>query len=154
MSEQLKSMREKEGLKAQVNLLGAMPPEKVLDAMRKSEIFLFTSDRNEGWGAVLNEAMSAGCAVVASGEIGSVPYLIANGENGLVYDRKDKNALLASVKRLIDNPALRRKIQKNAYETIKDVWNAEVATDRLLHLIDCIKNGTETGYKSGPCSRD
>lgn len=154
MHNTLKNMICENNLQNEVHLLDSMSPDKVREHMAKSEIFLFTSDKNEGWGAVLNEAMSAGCAVVASGEIGSVPYLIANGENGLVYDRKDKNALLASVKRLIDNPALRRKIQKNAYETIKDVWNAEVATDRLLHLIDCIKNGTETGYKSGPCSRD
>jgi glycosyltransferase involved in cell wall biosynthesis len=45
-------------------------------------VFIFTSDRNEGWGAVLNEAMGSGCAVVAADLIGSVPYLIEHKKMG------------------------------------------------------------------------
>ena len=143
-----------ENLSDSVQFSGPFSPSEVLNRMKSADIFLFTSDRNEGWGAVLNESMSAGCAVVACNEIGSVPYLIKHGENGLIYNKKDKDSLFDNVRMLIENKDLRIKIQKNAYETIKNVWNAEVATDRLLHLIDCIKNSTETPYASGPCSRD
>ena len=122
--------------------------------MQSADIFLFTSDRNEGWGAVLNESMASGCAVVANREIGSVPYLIEDGKNGLIYDRKNKDSLYRCVRRLIDDKALCARIQKNAYETIKNVWNADVATERLLHLIDCINNNAEVEYTYGPCSRD
>jgi hypothetical protein len=58
------------------------------------------------------------------------------------------------VRQLIEDKQLREKMQRNAYDTMKNVWNAEAATDRLLHLIDCIQKGIETGYTSGPCSRD
>ena len=47
------------------------------------------SGRKEGWGAVVNEAMSSGCAVVADAEAGSVPYLIENSKDGFIY-RKPK----------------------------------------------------------------
>ena len=137
-----------------VKLLGTMPPEAVRRHMQTSDIFLFTSDRNEGWGAVLNESMSAGCAVVANREIGSVPYLIENGKNGLVYDQRDKNSLYRCVMKLIDNKQLRKRLGKNAYDTIKTVWNAEIAADRLLTLIECINNGTPVPFTSGPCSKD
>lgn len=142
------------GLQDHVHMLGAMPPEKVRAYMEQSEIYLFTSDHNEGWGAVLNEAMNSACAVVACREIGSVPYLIEDGVNGFIYDKRGKNTLYSHVKRLIEDKGLRERVQKNAYDTMKNVWNAESATDRLLHLIDCIQKGTETGYTSGPCSRD
>ena len=137
-----------------IKFSGPFSPNEILAKMKSADIFLFTSDRNEGWGAVLNESMSAGCAVVACKEIGSVPYLIKHGENGLIYNKNDKNSLYKNVRLLIDNKALRAKIQKSAYDTIKDVWNADVAAERLLCLIDSIKNGTETPYTYGPCSKD
>jgi glycosyltransferase involved in cell wall biosynthesis len=121
--------------------------------MQKSDIFLFTSDKNEGWGAVMNEAMSSACVPIACREIGSAPYLVQHGENGLIYDKRGKNSLYANVTRLLDDAALRERLQKNAYETMQKVWNADTAADRLLHLTDCIRKGVETGYTSGPCSR-
>ena len=60
-----------------VHMLGAMSPEEVREHMEAADIFLFTSDFNEGWGAVLNEAMNSACAVVASHAIGSVPFFAA-----------------------------------------------------------------------------
>lgn len=143
-----------EGLNDVITFTGPFSPEEVLKHMQSADIFLFTSDRNEGWGAVLNESMSAGCAVVANKEIGSVPYLIKHGENGLVYNRKDKNSLYNNVRHLIEDNNLRIKIQKNAADTIDKVWNAETAADRLLTLIDCINNGAEPPFTSGPCSKD
>lgn len=133
---------------------GPMSPEEVMEHMEQADIFLFTSDRQEGWGAVLNEAMISGCAVVACKEIGSVPYLIEDGVNGFIYDKKEKGSLYKRVKQLIDDEELRRQMQYHAYKTMHEVWNAEVAAERLLHLIDCLKKGRETEYTSGPCSRD
>lgn len=142
------------GLNKNIELLGPKQPEEVLRHMEKADIFVFTSDRQEGWGVVLNEAMSSGCAVVACKEIGSVPYLVQDGINGFVYDKKEKDSLYQCVKKLIDDERLRKQMQYNAYKTMREVWNAEVAVERLLNLINCIKEGKETEYASGPCSRD
>lgn len=154
MEQHLKSLIDSKKLQSLVHMLGAMSPKRVREHMEQADIYIFTSDKQEGWGAVLNESMNSACAVVACREIGSVPYLIENGVNGLIYDKRSKDSLYHSVKRIIKDKALREKLQKNAYATMKNVWNAESATDRLLHLIDCIQKGAETGYTSGPCSRD
>lgn len=154
MRSNLENIVRNENLQDDVSFLGSMPPDQVRKNMMSADIFLFTSDRNEGWGAVLNESMSNACAVVASREIGSVPYLIEDSKNGLVYNRKDKNSLFNCVKRLIENKSFRETLGKNAYDTIKNLWNAEVATDRLLTLIECINNGTPVPYTTGPCSKD
>ena len=149
----LENMIQKKGLADYVQILGFMAPGKVREHMEKADIYLFTSDRNEGWGAVLNESMNSACAVVANREIGSVPYLIRDGENGLVYERK-KNNLYEKIKALLDDEGRKKAIQMKAYETMTETWNANVATKRLLHLIECLQNGIETGYENGPCSRD
>jgi glycosyltransferase involved in cell wall biosynthesis len=150
----LRQLIKKKGLADCVHIHGFMSPEQVRKWMEKSDIYLFTSDRNEGWGAVLNESMNSACAVVACQEIGSVPYLIQDGVNGFTYNRHKKDDLYNKVKQLLDNEEQKHSMQRNAYETMLNTWNAEAAAERLLHLIDCLREGRETGYTSGPCSRD
>lgn len=154
LREEYENIVKREGLDDVICFTGPFSPEEVLEHMKRSDIFLFTSDKNEGWGAVMNEAMSCACAPVACREIGSVPYLIKHGENGLVYDKRGKNSLYHNVKILMENNNLRETIQKNACQTMAEVWNADAASKRLLCLIDCIQNGRETPYTYGPCSID
>lgn len=141
-------------LESCVHIHGFMPPEQVREQMEKADIYLFTSDKNEGWGAVLNESMNAACAVVACKEIGSVPYLIEDGVNGFQYNRKKKNDLYYKVKRLLDDENLKHSVQKNAYKTMANMWNADIAAERLLKLINCLREGREAEFSAGPCSRD
>ncbi len=137
-----------------VKVLPFTYPEKVREYMEEADIYLFTSDKNEGWGAVLNESMNSLCAVVANREIGSAPYLIKHNENGLIFNRKKKNDLTEKVKFLLDNKEQKRNMQLSAYKTLKETWNAESAADRLLGLIEDIQNGRESRWTDGPCSKD
>lgn len=150
----LQKMIKDKNLEDCVYLHGFMSPEQVRGWMERAEIYLFTSDRNEGWGAVLNESMNSACAVVANEKIGSVPFLIENGVNGYIYNQKKKDDLFSKVKYLLDNNELRYSMHKKAYETMLNMWNADSASERLLNLIECLRKGREVEYKSGPCSRD
>ncbi len=136
-----------------VHIIDSMPPEAVREYMEKSEIFLFTSDRQEGWGAVLNESMNSGCGVVANENIGAAPYLLKDGENGAMYHNDSIDELYGKVKFLLDNPENRKEMGKNAYYTMKNEWNAKVAAERFLKLAEELKNNKKcTLYENGPCS--
>lgn len=143
------------GLERCVHLLGAMKPEQVRQHMETAGIFLATSDRQEGWGAVVNEAMNSGCAVVASHAMGSVPYLIENEENGLVFQSENIDMLYEKVKSLLERPDRQQELGRQAYETITTLWNAEVASQRLIALSERILAGEKYPnlFESGPCSR-
>lgn len=137
-----------------ISVLGAMSPEKVREYMEKSQIFLCTSDRQEGWGAVINEAMNSGCAVVANENIGAAPYLIKAGENGLIYQNDSVDELYEKVKYLLDNNEKAKELGKNAYKSLKEEWNAKIAAERLLELAEILKNNKECEqYENGPCSK-
>lgn len=132
---------------------GNLPNDKILEQMRQHEIFIFTSDKNEGWGAVLNESMSNGCAVVASDEIGSVPFLVEDGVNGLVFKSEDLDSLETKVMSLLDNADCRRTIAANAMRTMRTLWSPQNAADNLLRLIDDLQAGRDTSIAVGPCSK-
>lgn len=152
MEDELKNMVTKRELSNCVKFLGVKPQETVREYMKESNIYLFTSDKQEGWGAVLNEAMNSCCACVASHMAGATGFMIENNVNGLVYKDGDLNDLHIKTKELICNNELRNKIGRNAYETIKNEWNAKVAADRLVALIKCLEKGEQSPFLSGPCS--
>ena len=154
MESKLRRMVAELKLEECVHFLGSMPPEQVRKHMEETGIYLFTSDKKEGWGAVLNEAMNSGCAVVASRAAGSSPYLINDGENGIIYTPTSIDELYAATKKLLDDHMLQSQLGTRAYDTILGEWNAKVAAERVLRLSECIINGTElsTLYKTGPCS--
>lgn len=141
------------GVEDVVKFRGNLPNQEILNEMRQHEIFLFTSDRNEGWGAVLNESMTNGCAVVASNLIGSVPFLIKDEENGVVFQSGNIDSLYQKVKLLLDNSELRNTISKNAIKTMREVWNPQNAAKRFLQLVKALQNETDSPFIDGPCSK-
>ena len=137
-----------DGIEDHVTFTGFMKPDEVRDNMEKSDIFLFTSDHLEGWGAVVNEAMNSGCAVVACSAAGAVPYLIEDGRNGFIFHEKDTKTMIEKVVALARDEHLRLDMGKNAYETIAEQWNAHTAAENLMEFIRTRKFADE-----GPCSR-
>lgn len=142
------------GLEDRVTFRGALPADQVRRAMDRAGIVLFSSDREEGWGVVVNEAMSSGCALVACEEAGSVPELLRNEENGLTFAAGDTAAVTAALGRLLKDPALQRRLGSAAYETIRSQWNPEEAARRLLELSETLIRGESAAqlYADGPCS--
>ena len=150
----MREMIEKNNLTECVHLLGSMKPEKVREHMESAGIYLFTSNFREGWGAVLNESMNSGCAVVASDAVGSVPFLLKSNENGYIYESENINDLYEKVKYLLDHPEEQVRVGRNAYQTIIDTWNSEKAAERLVELSEHLLNGESYPllYEDGPCS--
>ncbi len=141
------------GLNDRISFLGSMPPGKVRGYMEKANIFLFTSDRQEGWGAVLNESMNSGCAVVASQAIGSVPFLVKCGENGFIYKDNDINNLYNKVEILVKDSKLAEKLGRNAVRTMEGIWSPKVAAERLVQFCGGLLKDEIIDFADGPCSK-
>lgn len=157
MEDKVKRMVREMGLTDCVHFLGAMSSEKVREHMEKANIFLFTSDKQEGWGAVLNEAMNSGCAVLASDAIGSVPFLLQHGINGLSYKNNSFIDLYNKLQLLVEDEALRSKLGRAAVQTMEEEWNAGVAARRLIALSEQLLLNRSAAamelFQHGPCSR-
>ena len=150
LQDRIKRTIKKENLGDVVKLVGQVPSDKVKDYMEKANIFIATSDSSEGWGAVVNEAMNAGCAIVANQKMGSVPFLIKHKQNGMYYNTYKE--LENNVKELINNKQLRDSLGKNAYKFITEEWTGEIAAENILKLFETTINKKENEVKNGPAS--
>ena len=148
------NMIKEDKLEGIIEVLDSMSPNQVREYMEKSQIYLFTSDKGEGWGAVLNESMNSACAVIANSVIGSAPFLIEDGKNGLMYNNGDFQDLVYKVEYLLDNKTKCNELGEMAYYTILKKWSPQIAAERITNLSkDLLNNSRENFYKDGPCSK-
>jgi len=152
LEERLKRMTERYELGQEVSFHGFLPPQSVRKYMEEADIFLFTSNYLEGWGAVLNEAMNSACAVVAGHGIGAVPFLLKHGENGFVYKTGRFKEFQSYVLQLCKEEGLRRRLGSNAYHTIIKEWNPKEAADRLYRFSEGLLRGEVSPEMTGPLS--
>lgn len=153
LKDSLKELIRKNDLMDVIGFHGGKSPKEVLQFMRRSDIFLFTSNYLEGWGAVVNEAMGCGCAVVASAEAGSVPFLIEDGLNGLIYENGDYKEFERKAVGLLRDPGRIRELGEEALETINNTWNADSAAGELIRFCKQALDGkTPVPSDIGPMS--
>lgn len=153
------------GLSDCVSFIGSKPNSELMEDMKKHDIFLFTSDKNEGWGAVANESMSNGCVLVGSDAVGSAPYLIKEGNNGFMFkssktscsfnnpDLRALDSLCEKVEWLLAHPIERMQMRENAVKQMHELWSPENAAKSLVVLIENIMQGFDTPLMEGPCSK-
>jgi glycosyltransferase involved in cell wall biosynthesis len=99
------------GLGDRVVVLGAVPPERIIELFLASDIFVLAS-RFEGYGMALAEAIAHGLPVVST-KAGAIPDTVPAGA-GLLVPPDDTTALAQALHRLIGDPAERRRLAASA----------------------------------------
>lgn len=115
-----------------------MPASVILDLMGQQHIYVLPSNGYEGWGAVVNEAMSAGCAVVASATTGAAKSMIHHQKNGLFFLPGDWQGLSELLCLLGRDEKFRLQIAQEGQLTITKCWSPAVAAERFLSLSDAL----------------
>lgn len=82
---------------------------------KKSEIFVLSS-RYEGFGLVVIEAMSQGCACVACDYKGRQREIIQDDSQGLCCEPNNVEELATALEKMMTDEAYRKEVQKNAIE--------------------------------------
>lgn len=123
------------GLGARVTLPGWVGQSAVTHLIASADILVLPS-YNENLPVSVIEAMAAGLAVIAT-PVGAVEDIITDGETGLLVKPGDASALAAAIRRLLDDPNLRKSLGEAAMavhrerlelsafaETICNIWKA------------------------------
>lgn len=112
-----------------VRVIPRAAEQQVIDAYRAHDVLLWVSTY-EGFGLVLLEAMSQGLAVIAT-PVGCVPSLVRDGENGILIPKRNADAAVVAVERLMDAPDLRRSLGAKARCTVSGMTWARTARRTL-----------------------
>ena len=138
------------GLEGSVSLPGFLSPAKLARRMLECGTFLFTSNRKEGWGTALGEAMALGCPVLANVNAGSSPYLVQHCENGLLYDG-GVAGLAAGALELMESRELATRLGRCARETMETTWSPRNAAASLVACARAVAAGEPLPAFTGPC---
>ena len=109
------------GLERAVVLLGDR--SDVADLLGRADVFVLSST-SEGLPISILEAMAAALPVVAS-SVGGVAEAVDDGQTGLLVPPRDPVRLAAALERLLDDPALRRRLGANGRERIREHFGLE-----------------------------
>ncbi|MGE5124584.1 MAG: glycosyltransferase [Acidobacteriaceae bacterium] len=135
---ELKELAVSSNISDAVHFSGRVPWNDVPDLLAATDIFVLPSIRDEsgnldGLPTVLLEAMGCGCAVIAS-NIGGVPLVIRDHENGLLFSPGSQQELTKALEILIDRPALRKQLGYAARTSVVDSYNWTKVAQQLENL--------------------
>lgn len=125
---------------------GFIPAAEVPALMAEHDIYALPSNAYEGWGAVINEAMSVGCAVIASDKTGAGVAMIEHGVNGLLFKSGSEDALYDCLKELIINNNFSKELGFNARSTIINSWQPSVVAARFVELSSVLLSGGVSSF--------
>jgi glycosyltransferase involved in cell wall biosynthesis len=109
---------------------GFLPHDELLDLYARAAVVVCPS-RREGFGVACLEAMAHARPVVAT-RVGGLRDLVVDEETGLVVPPADSAALRAALQRLLDDPALRRRLGDAGRERARSRFSWPAATDATL----------------------
>lgn len=117
-------------VRGNIEFLGRLPHEKVLEEMQKSDIFILPSV-NETFGMVCLEAMASGCITVCTKNDG-IDGIIKDGENGFLCEPTVKGIKETLLK--IKNEGNLEQIRHKALETVKEYSQQNCAKKYINNL--------------------
>ena len=106
--------------------------ENVIEEYQRAAIFVMSS-RYEGFGLVLIEAMSQGCACVACDYKGRQAEIVKDGYDGLICQPGNVDQLAEKISYLIENKKIRELLQNTAPKSLER-YSIENVTNRWEKL--------------------
>jgi len=102
--------------------------------MAEADALVLPTDA-ESFGRVLVEAMTVGTPCVAAAG-GGVPEVVRDEETGLLFEPGDADACAAAVRRVLDDPALARRLTEAARKDARERFAPEVELAAIERVYD------------------
>ena len=136
LENQIKNQIKELKLERDVEIMGNVSDEELLNLYNSSDIFVLSSivdsqGNTEGLGVVLLEAMACKLPVIAS-NIGGIPDIVHDNVNGILVPQKNVLELSKAINELINNEEFRKSMALNGYEMVKGHFSWEqIAKDYI-----------------------
>ncbi len=139
LEKELKELVSKLGISDNIEFLGRLPHEKLLDLYRRELIdvvvlpsIITISGEKEGIPVALMEAMSYGIPVIST-DTGGIAELIENG-CGIIVEEKNPEAIVDALEKLMKSENYRSLIGGKGKKKVQKDFNISIISKKLLNL--------------------
>ena len=137
----LKNKTKKAGIQDKFIFLGQVDKENLVKLYQDATLFIFPS-YHEGLPTVILEAMSCGLPIIATDVRGNRD-LISAGENGILVPPRSPRKIAEAITTLIDDETLRKRLGKNARETIENRYTWNAVSNKFLKCYESLAGGKQ-----------
>jgi colanic acid/amylovoran biosynthesis glycosyltransferase len=120
-------------LQETVGFTGSISENDVMALMGAADAFVLAS-RFEPLGVVYMEAMALAVPTIGT-DAGGVGDIITNEYDGLLVPADDEHRLAAAIQRLLEDPALRRRLGENARKTVVERFDSRIGAEKLYERL-------------------
>jgi len=118
-----------------VNYIGEIKEEKdKFELLKNTDIFVFPS-WNEGQPLVILEAMSCGCPVISTKDVGVIDETVIDGINGLLVEKRNIRQLADAIIKLIQDRRLRMKMGEESKKRFYELYTLEKHIKKFKEIL-------------------
>lgn len=129
-------------LEKRVKLLGFLNKDEMKETVRKCKFVVVPSIWYENCPYSVIETLCTGKPVIGA-DIGGIPELVKDNENGFIYKYDDVNALANKMKTLFEDDKLVKKFSKQAKEIAKEQYSKENYYKKIMKIYDKVLKGVK-----------
>jgi glycosyltransferase involved in cell wall biosynthesis len=126
---------ERYGRESRVRFEGYVSRTVLLRSLASARAVVFPSEWYESFPLSIVEAMALGKPVIAS-NIGSMPTIIQNEVNGLLFEAGNAHSLAQAMRRLWDDDQLQRRLEIGAGATYEASMTPEIGYRTLIEIYE------------------
>ena len=96
------------------------------------DAFILSSKR-EGFPMSILEAMAAGLPVIAT-NVGGIPEIVRDGQNGILVPPQDQNSLVNAICRVLDDSELANNLARRARMSVEQSYSIQAITEAYTKI--------------------
>jgi glycosyltransferase involved in cell wall biosynthesis len=124
-------------LQDNVNFIGPAYGKDKIELLLNSDLLVYPTYM-DGFPIVLLEAMSAGCPVVTTRMVGSIPEVVVNNETGYLISDYLPERYAEALINIINNPALFKKLSVNSQKRFKEKYTLDISIQNISNTFEKI----------------
>ena len=129
------------GLEKRIYFPGVVNNEDLPSYYHAADVFVLPSinksGKTEALGVVLLEAIASGCSVIGS-NVGGIPDIIVDGENGFLVPEQRPDVLAERIVQLFSDDGLRERFRQNGLIRVREKFSWEMISKDFADVFDLV----------------
>ena len=144
--ENIEKIIKENNLSERIKLLGFLKSDEMKKYISKCKFVVVPSIWYENCPYSVMETLAIGKPVLGA-DIGGIPELVKNNENGLTYKYDSVEDLTEKMQKMFEDDKLTEKMGQNAKENAKKLYSKEIHYDKIIKIYEKLLESKKVDFK-------